>query len=198
MKNIETEAVKENVGAGNSTYLSSIAVGEPFKLGDYEFVVLEHMEDTTAVVFKGLLHESERFGPNNNYNGSEVDKLCNDFGNEIESIVGSDNLIEHTVDLTSDDGLKDYKSVNRKMSLMTANDYRRYVEILDKHKVNAWWWTATAYSTPTHGFEYYVKCVSPSGYVYNNFGIYDYGGVRPFCILKSNILVSKLGGFKNE
>ena len=191
MKSIKTEAVKENVGAGNSTYLSSLEVGETFKLSQFEFVVLEHKEDTTAATLKGLLHESERFGPNNNYNGSDVDKLCNDFGNEIESIVGCDNLIEHTVDLTSDDGLKDYKSVNRKMSLMTANDYRRYVEILDKHKVNAWWWTATAYSTPTHGFEYSVKCVSPSGSIYDDYGSYFNSGVRPFCILKSNIFVSK-------
>lgn len=115
--------------------------------------------------------------------------MCIDFGCEIANIIGKDNLIEHTVDLTADDGLKCYGKIKRRMSLITANLYRRYVEIIDKYKLNYCWWTVTAYSTPKHNHTSWVKCVSPYGSVGDN-GCNGNFGVRPFCILNSNIFVS--------
>ena len=121
---------------------------------------------------------------------SYVDDLCNDYGAQIAEVIGYGNIIEHTVDLTSDDGLKDYGSIKRKMSLITCNQYRKYVEILDKHKIDAWWWLSTAYSTPKHNDSSWVKCVSPVGNIISYHCNFDCG-VRPFCILKSDIFVSK-------
>ena len=174
----------------NQVELKAIPEGDPFKLGKYEFFVLEQLGDTTVVLLKELLHDEEEFGENNKYTSSNVDELCCEFGKTIGSIVGEDNLIEHTVDLTSDDGLKDYGDVRRKMSLLTADEYRRYVYVIDKHKIDKWWWLTTPWSTPTHGYSSTVKCVSPGGDVYDYF-YHGYCGVRPFCILKSNIFVSK-------
>ncbi len=174
----------------SSKKLKDVAVGETFTIGEYEFIVLEHSKETTAVILKDFLRNEERFGTNNNYNGSNVEKICNAFMLKIAEAVGIENLIEHTVDLTSDDGLKDYGTIKRRMSLLTANLYRRYVETLDKYNPKKWWWLATAYSTPKHENSAWVKCVSPYGYVddrYCNSVI----GVRPFCILNSNIFVSK-------
>lgn len=170
--------------------LANVAVGEIVKIGKYEFIVLEHSKDTTAVILKDLLFESKEFGKDNNYKASYVDNLCGDFADEISEIIGKDNLIEHTVDLTSDDGLKDYGKIKRSMSLLTTDLYRRYVEILDKYKVKKWWWLATAFSTPKHDPDNSVKCVSPSGCI-NGSSYNGSGGVRPFCILNSNIFVSK-------
>lgn len=170
--------------------LTDIPFGETFKIGKYEFIVLEHSKDTTAVILKDLLFESKKFGKDNNYKASYVDDLCGDFADEISEIIGKDNLIEHTVDLTSDDGLKDYGKIKRSMSLLTTDLYRRYVEILDKYKVKKWWWLATAFSTPKHDPNNWVKCVSPSGYI-SDHDCNFYCGVRPFCILNSNIFVSK-------
>lgn len=170
--------------------LADVPVGETFKIGDHEFIVLEHTGDTSAVILKKLLKD-QKFGTNNNYDGSHVDATCNKFADEIEAAVGKDNLCLHTVDLTADDGLKDYGSVKRKASLLTADKYRRFVYTLDKHKPGSWWWLATAYSTPAHGYESTVKCVAPSGYVCDNNYDYVINGVRPFCILKSHIFVSK-------
>lgn len=175
----------------NETTLESIAVGETFKIGEYEFIVLKHSDDTAAVILKDLLFESEEFGENNNYNGSNVDRLCVEFGEKIKSLIGEGNLAPHTVDLTSDDGLKDYGTVERFMSLITTDMYREFVEIFDKYKIDAWWWLSTPWSTPRHDESSFVKCVSPRGNIdYDCYGNYD-GGVRPFCILKSNIFVSK-------
>lgn len=192
--NLTDEQVKEiqkSFDFGN-TKLSDVNVGDTFKIGDYEFIVLEHGKETTAVIMKNLLETSLKFGENNNF----ADKNCivkarlSNFATKLEKIVGVNNLVRHTVDLTSDDGLKDYGKIQSKVSLLTCNQYRRYVDILDKHKVDKWWWLCTAHSTPTHEDKDWVKCVSPAGNV--NYSYYDdNNGVRPFCILNSNIFVSK-------
>ena len=171
--------------------LSDIPTGETFKLGDHEMIVLEQSGDTTAVIRKELLVDSVVFGKNNRYEGSNVDAECNKFADEIAAMVGAENLVEYTVDLTSDDGLKDYGKIRRRASLLTADLYRRYVEILDKHKIDKWWWLATPHSTARHENASWVKCVAPSGCISCGSCGIDYYGVRPFCILKSNIFVSK-------
>ena len=181
--------VRRSFGIGD-VQLSSLKSAETFKIGDYEFFMLEQLEDRAVVLLKNFLQNEVQFGENNNYNGSNADKLCVEFGNQIESLVGVGNLIEHTVDLTSDDGLKCYGTVVRKMSLLTAQQYRNYVYCIDENKLNKWWWLATAYSTKKHDDDSWVKCVSPLGYFYN-YNCSDSIGVRPFCILKSNIFVSK-------
>lgn len=185
----QVQQIKASFGF-NSVRLSSVDVGETVKIGDYELIVLEQSGDTTALICKDFI-ESCTFGDGNNYDGSKVDKLCSKFATGLSKIIGDDNVIQHTVDLTADDGLKDYGSVKRYASLLTADLYRRYVYTLDKFKTDAWWWLATPYSTPTHDHTSWVKCVSPSGNIY--FGDCDYcgHGVRPFCILNSNIFVSK-------
>ena len=184
----QIEQIRASFGL-NSVRLSAVAVGDTVKIGDHELIVLEQSGDTTALICKDFI-DTCSFGSSNNFDGSKVDKICSKFATKLAKIIGEDNVILHTVDLTSDDGLNDYGSVKRFASLLTADLYRRYVYTLDKHKLDAWWWLATPFSTPTHGYEIAVKCVSPRGRIsYFNFN-YDYG-VRPFCILKSNIFVSK-------
>ena len=186
----QLRAVLEEQPTKAEITLDSIKEGETFKVGEYEFIVLEHKDGNTAVILKNLLSEREEFGESNNYENSNVDRLCNDFGETIRDIVGAENLVEHIVDLTSDDGLKDYGTVTRSMSLITTDMYRRYVEIFDKHKIDKWWWLSTPWSTPKHEDSSWIKCVSPFGSIFNdNYDVIS--GVRPFCILKSNIFVSK-------
>lgn len=169
--------------------LSDIPEGKTFKIGNHEFVVLEHSGDTTAIIRKDLLHEDIEFGSNNNFSGSYVAAKCDEFADEITGVVGAENLVEHTVDLTSDDGLKDYGSIKCRCSLLTTNLYRRYVEILDKFKPDRWWWLATAHSTERHGNSNWAKCVSPAGVIDGDDYIYGIG-VRPFLFLKSSIFES--------
>ena len=171
--------------------LSDVSAGEVVRIGEYEFIVLEQMGEKTAVILKNLLVKEMTFGSNNRYNGSNVDKSCCEFAPLIEAIVGDENLMDHTVDLTADDGLKDYGAIIRRVSSLTAEQYRKYVEILDKYKPDAWWWLATPFSTKSHDNDLWVKCVSPSGYLGNDrYNNYD-GGVRPFCILESTIFASR-------
>jgi hypothetical protein len=175
---------------GAKLCLGDIRDGEVCKIGEWEFIVCEHTREGTVLLMKDCLYDAVEFGDNNNYNGSNVDKLCEEFADKLAEVVGEENIIRHTVDLTADDGLRDYGSIERCVSLFTANQYRKYCDILDKYRLNIWTWTATAYSTPKHDDDCWVKCVAPRGVI----GDYGYGndyGVRPFCILKSNIFVSK-------
>ena len=181
--------IKKSLGTGQ-VRLKDIPIEETFKIGDYELIVLSSEENRTVVLLKDLFRDEERFGENNNYENSNADKICNQFAQELAAIIGEENIYEHTVDLTSDDGLKDYGEVKRKASLLTTELYRKYVNILDKHKLKAYWWLATAYSTPTHENANWIKCVSPGGFININ-DYYHNIGVRPFCILNSNIFVSR-------
>lgn len=189
------EQVKQIIAAQNpaspTIQLSEVAAGDTFKIGEHEFIVLEQSGDTTAIIRKDLL-PNQKFGNTNNFDGSNVGQTCYDFAAEIATIIGEENIVEHTVDLTSDDGLKDYGTIKSRCSLLTADLYRRYVEILDKFKPNDWWWLATPHSTKRHENDSWVRCVAPSGFILDYRYLYSSdNGVRPFCILKSTIFVSK-------
>lgn len=187
----QVEKIRDSFGVPVcGVQLANVPAGEVVKIGDHEMIVLEQLGTTTLLLRKDLLRESQEFGSNNNYDGSYVDAICQEFAKEIAAAVGEDNIFLHDVDLTSDDGLKDYGVIRREASLLTTEQARRYVELLDKYKLDAWWWLATPWSTPTHGDSSWVKCVSPAG-SFSNYRCYYDVGVRPFCILKSNIFVSK-------
>ena len=174
----------------NGIPLAGVMVSDIVKIGGHEMVVLEQTGDATVLIRKDLL-PAQAFGATNNYDGSYVDAACNEFAKEISDAVGAENMVLHTVDLTTDDGLKDYGHIQRQASLLTADQYRQYVDILDEHKPDAWWWLATAYSTKKHDNDRWGKCVSPSGGIDSGSDGDSVNGVRPFCILKSNIFVSK-------
>lgn len=164
-------------------------VGKTFKVGDYEFIALAKTNKGVYAILKDTLGDNRIFGNNNNYANSDIRKFLRDFADEIGEIIGKENLVPHTVDLISNDGLKDYGTVEDLMSLMTCDMYRAFVDILDAHKLDKWWWLSTPFSTPKHGYSSSVMCVSPLGYIGVSNSCY-YGGVRPFCIFNSNIFVS--------
>ena len=165
--------------------------GKLVKIGEYEFIVLKKNDETVELLLKGTLGGNMKFGDTCDFKTSAVKKVLDKFALEIEGLVGKDNLLEHTVDLTSLDGLKDYGSVTTKMSLLTVAQAQEYVEMLDEYKYDGWWWLATPWTTQKHGYKTLVSCVAPSGGMDGNISIYNFIGVRPFCVLKSNIFVSK-------
>lgn len=166
--------------------------GKTAKIGDYEFIVLkkDDLSGTIELLLKGTLGKNMAFGKNNDYRESDVRKVVEKFGEEIEKIVGEENLLEHTVDLITMSGLKDFGSIKAKMSLLTFDKARENIETLDEYKLDYWWWLSTAWSTKKHSIEYSTMCVSPDGDLDFNLSRCHDGGLRPFCILKSNIFKS--------
>lgn len=171
--------------------LADIPVGETFKVEDLEFIVLEHNHEQTAVLLKDFWKTDIFDSKSNNYANSKIrNDLNKEFYKDLKSIVGKDNIISHKVDLTSDDGRKDYETVEDYVSLLTCDMYRKYVNIIDKYRITSdWWWLATAYSTASNGYSSSVRCVTDDGTLNSNC-CDNLSGVRPFCILKSNIFVS--------
>ena len=164
--------------------------GKIAQVGDYEFIVLKNNGDTVELLLKDTLCNKAFDGGCNNFADSDIREYLDDFADKLAEMVGEDNIVEHTVDLTADDGLKCYGSCDCRVSLLTAQMYRKNVYTIDKYKIDKWWWLATAYSTAKHDDKVWVKCVSPDGRIFSVICGRNFG-VRPFCILKSNIFVSK-------
>lgn len=91
------------------------------------------------------------------------------------------------IDLTADDGLKDYGGDRVRVGLITCDEYRllrgNIPEITD-----TWWWTATP-DSPKNNL---VRYVYSDGTMLFNSACDGHGGVRPLCVLKSEILKSYL------
>lgn len=172
----------------NGKKLGSCDPGSVVKLGDREYIVLGHGSETTAVITKDFAKEMI-FGDSGDYATSDVRKFCNgEFMNKLAAAVGLDNIITHTISLVANDGTGKGKTCKDKVSILTAENYRRYREFLTGY--GKWWWTATIVSNDDSiGYSRGVCYVNSRGII----GWSDCGccyGVRPFCILNSSILVS--------
>ena len=172
--------------------LSTLNPGEIFKIGEYDFIVLEQCEERTAVISKGFMAENVKFDEDSrNYKESNLKKVIeNQIQPVIEKEVGSKNLIEHEVDLTSVDMQDEFGGFKCKVRPITFDEARLYNNLLVNKNLNDWWWTCTPWSTEDREWKYSIAVVAPAGIVYN-YNCSDCNGVRPFCILKSNIFVSK-------
>lgn len=190
LNDTQVEEIKRSFGIGTKK-LSEISEGGSLFIGKHELAVLEHLDGCAVVIKKNKYGEDIKFGKNNNYNDSNADKRCIEFGEEIAAIIGKENMIEFDLDLTANDGMKCYGSVKRTAALRTADMQRKYAYIFDQLP-KFWEWTATAYSTPKREDSTGVECVSPRGGIDFNNGFYFNCGVRPFCILKSDIFVSEI------
>ncbi len=188
LNDTQVEEIKRSFGIG-AKKLAEIPEGGIFKIGNHELAVLEQLDGYTVVIKKDKYGEDVKFGKNNNHDGSNVDKICNRFADEIAAIIGAENMLEFELDLTANDGMKCYGSVKRKMALRTADMQRKYAYIFDKLP-KFFEWTATAYSTPKHDDSTGVECVSPRGDLGFNSSRYDRNGVRPFLIFESTLFVS--------
>ena len=167
------------------------ADGKTAKVGDYEFIVLKKNEDTIELLLKDVLCERVFDDNTKNFAESSIKEYLDNFADILANLIGEDNIVKHTIDLTTLDGLKDYGSCECRVSLLTSRQYADNIYTIDEFKLNKWWWLANAWSTEKHDINYLVCCVSPGGDV-GYYSCDDYGcGVRPFCILKSNIFVSE-------
>lgn len=168
------------------TRLGDAKPGEVVKIGDREYIVLEHNNGKTAVITKDFVTKME-FGNSYDYKKSEVRKyVTRAFYAELCNVVGKENIYSHKVNLMCDDGSNKNDYIEDFVSILTTEEYRRYRELIPAY--GDWWWTASAVTVLDENYSRYVCCVSSSGAV----RWYDCGcaiGVRPFCILNSSILV---------
>lgn len=184
----------EEAEKDNKVQLSELKPGEVFKIGKHDFIVLEQdiRNHTTKVISKSFMAEDIAFDEGTrDYDESNLKKVIeSDIQPTIECEVGADNIVEHTVDLTSVDMQHEFKLCTCKVRPITFDEARQYNNLIVNKELDDWWWTCTPWSTAERGWKYAITVVSSSGNFYDNC-CSNRGGVRPVCILKSNIFVSR-------
>lgn len=131
----------------------------------------------------------------NDFAASSIrDYLNGDFFRRLIKAGAPEDMFEpFNIDLTADDGLKNYGGDRVRIGLITCEEYRLLRGNIPALP-NKWWWTATP-DSPTNNF---VRSVYSGGTLSNYSAYSGDGGVRPLCNLKSEILVSYLNGENAE
>lgn len=161
--------------------------GEHFVYGKKNCVVLEHMDDGTLCMVLDEDFES-KFGETNNFAESELRKKLNgEYLDEwVKSGANREFFVLMKVDLTANDGLKDYGICECFLAPRTCDQHRKYRYLIPNPKEN-WEWTATAYSTESNGYSGIAYLVTCAGSL-NNY-VNSASGARPLFKLNSESLV---------
>ena len=172
--------------------LSTLKRGDVFQTtGKRKYKVLEQYGDTTKIISLDLVKENVKFGDTSDYKTSKIKKLCDtEILKDFEKEFGAENIETHTADIITADGQK-LGTVDCKIRPITFDEARGYTDITPNNDLNDWHWTLSPWSTKERGWEKAYAAVSPSGSIVNLNYISEIG-VRPVCILKSNLFVSKV------
>lgn len=181
---------------------TAIVPGSEVKYGHLTCVVLEDFEDSLLVLSKDSIR-GMRFDDEgcNNFDISSLREYLNDGFIEELKENGADvtALCDFTIDLTSDDGLKDYGNSTNKVNLLTCDMYRKYRHLIPN--LYNGWWLATAYSTESNGYANYAHHVYADGTLGHGHARSGSSGVRPAFLIKSSIFESRnqdLSSFTTE
>ena len=169
--------------------VKGLLVGEKFVYGKKNCLALEHMDDGTLCM---VLDEDFKsaFGENNNFLESKLRKKLN--GEYLDEWVkyGADraSFVLMQVDLTANDGLKDYGTCECFLAPRTCDQHRKYRYLIPNPKGN-WEWTATAYSTKANGYSLTAYQVTGAGGLSINYSVNVAYGVRPLFKLNPDAII---------
>ena len=163
--------------------------GEHVVYGRKNCMVLEHMDDGTLCMVLDEDFKSE-FGETNNFAESELRKKLN--GEYLDEWVKfgavKEDFVLMKVDLTANDGLKDYDACECFLAPRTCDQHRKYRYLIPNPK-RSWEWTVTAYSTKNNGCSYGVYQVSGSGTLGYSVYVDIAFGVRPLFKLNPDAII---------
>lgn len=176
----------------NKVMMKDIPVGGKFATGIGRFIVLEQKEDSTVVITENLYRKDVKFDDDcTDYRKSSLRELCEgEILDEFSEEFGKENICTNEARLVTVDGQEVSGRLLTKVRPLTFDEAREYNDLLVNKDLPDWYWTCTPWNTKERGWDYSVAVVSPSG-DFLNLSYINSRGVRPFCILKSNIFVSK-------
>lgn len=167
-------------------------VKQEITIGGIAFTVIQTEAERVKVIASSTIGERAFDSGNKNdfaasdlrayLNGEFLQKL-------IEAGAPEEMFEEFEIDLIADDGLKQYGKDRARVGLITCDEYRVLRENIPPLP-DTWWWTATP-DSPVNPF---VRGVTTDGSLNDYYAYSGSGGVRPLCVLKSEILVSYLYG----
>lgn len=165
---------------------------QEFTMGGIAWTVIQTGADWVKCIASDCVEERAfDEGNKNDFAASSLRAYLNgEFLRRLIKAGAPEEMFEHfNIDLTADDGLKNYGGDRVRIGLITCEEYR-----LLRGNIPAlpdrWWWTATP-DSPINNF---VRHVDSDGSLNNDYAFDGNNGVRPLCNLKSEILVSYLNG----
>lgn len=169
---------------------AGLEIGDAFELAGLNWKILD-ITDKGYFCLADKLDEKRSFDDeSNDWKESNLRHYLNyDFYKLISDEIGCENIIPFERDLLSLDGQTEYRNCIDKVSLLNIDEYRKYRNLIPNTD-NYRWWLISPWSTYCNGHSSFTSAVSPSGCLYNCDCSND-RGVRPVCILKSNIFASK-------
>lgn len=169
---------------------------QEFTMGGIAWTVIQTGADWVKCIASDCVEERAfDEGNKNDFAASSLRAYLNgEFLRRLIKAGAPEEMFEYfNIDLTADDGLKNYGGDRVRIGLITCEEYR-----LLRGNIPAlpdcWWWTATP-DSPVNSF---VRCVYSGGSLYSSGACDGLYGVRPLCNLKSEILVSYLNGENAE
>lgn len=161
---------------------------QEFTMGGIAWTVIQTGADWVKCITSDCVEERAfDEGNKNDFAASSLRAYLNgEFLRRLIKAGAPEEMFEYfNIDLTADDGLKDYGGDRVRIGLITCEEYR-----LLRGNIPAlpdrWWWTATP-DSPINSF---VRNVISGGSLSSYYACDGYYGVRPLCNLKSEILVS--------
>lgn len=165
--------------------------GTAFNYAGQRWVVLEHNATGTLCLTEKIV-EDRAFDDGNCNDFSKSSSLRYLNGPFLDTLIDaagcSSAFLTSELDLTADDGLKDYGTCAVTIFLLTVDQYRRNRDVIPN--ADDWWWLSTAVSTASNGYEHSARRVHTDGALYGDSAYYGYGGLRPACYLDSDLLIS--------
>ena len=180
-----TVKIIQNQKETNKIPVGDVEIGQTICNGKY-VVVDRNAHGDTCIVRKETI-KNIRFGETNNYSKSDLRKYLNtEYLKEIMDEFGEIEL--HTVDMLSMDGDDSYGKCEDLISAMTFDRWRKYHKYIGN--ADCIEWLSTPNQTGKSNDTCFVRVVGSNGSVGFSSCRWGDGGVRPFFILKSSILVS--------
>lgn len=189
VNNIEN-GVEIIINDADMIQLSELKLWDVFYDSDGDsWVVTDIFDDSMEVAKAHLLQKNMFFGKSNNYAESNCREFLNtEYIKDVERKFGEENVLKHSVDLTSMDGFNDYGSVEDRVTIRTFDQYRKQAPHFELENLVEW--LATPNQTPKRNDDSFVQIVKSDGLV-DCIGCYwGSHGVRPVLHLKSSIFVS--------
>ena len=172
--------------------LKTAARGTVFPYAGEKWVVLEHDPAGRTLCLRLDLIPNKPFDENNcnNFATSSSKEWMNGpyLDNLIDAVKGPNAFLQTELDLTADDGLKDYGTCTVTIFLLTVDQYRRNRDVIPN--ADDWWWLSTAFSTKSNGYESLARCVVSDGALGWFGACSGLRGLRPACYLDSDLLIS--------
>ena len=172
--------------------LKNAARGTIFLYAGEKWIALEHEAAGRTLCLRLDLIPNKPFDEDNrnNFAISSSKEWMNGpyLDNLIEAAPGPHAFLTTELDLTADDGLKDYGTCTVTIFSLTVDQYRRNRDVIPN--ADDWWWLSTAYSTAANGYEHGARLVYSGGSLSWGGAFHGLYGLRPACYLDSDLLIS--------